>query len=73
MNVVGQCMEIKSQPDVDEPQRYETSTYEKAMEKTKLFHEDGKVNLSATTAPNLFFSVTASPSFSVVCISTVYH
>jgi hypothetical protein len=37
-----QCMEIKSQPDVDEPQRYETSTYEKAMEKTKLFHEDGK-------------------------------
>ena len=51
MNVFGQCMEIKSQPDVDEPQRYETATYEKAMEKTKLFHEDGKVHLSPFTAP----------------------
>jgi hypothetical protein len=34
-----QCMEIKSQPDVDEPQRYETKTYEKAMEQTKLLHK----------------------------------
>ena len=47
MNVVGQCMEIKSQPDVDEPQRYETPVFEKAMDKTKLFHEAGKVNQSA--------------------------
>merc|ERR1711865_41178 len=38
-----QCMEIKSQPDVDEPQRYETKVYEKAMEQTKLSHKtDGK-------------------------------
>ena len=50
MNVFGQCMEIKSQPDVDEPQRYETPVFEKAMERTKVFHEAGKVNQSAFTA-----------------------
>jgi hypothetical protein len=34
-----QCMEIKNQPDVDEPQRYETAVYEKAMEQTKEMHK----------------------------------
>ena len=36
--LVGQCMAIKSQPDVDEPQRYETKKYEKAKEETKKLH-----------------------------------
>merc|ERR1711981_110801 len=34
-----QCMEIKSQPDVDEPQRYETKVYDKAMEATQEMHK----------------------------------
>jgi len=35
----AQCMEIKSQPDVDEPQRYETQVYDKAMAATQEMHK----------------------------------
>eukprot|EP00656_Telonema_subtile_P016798 TRINITY_DN188_c0_g1_i6.p1 TRINITY_DN188_c0_g1~~TRINITY_DN188_c0_g1_i6.p1 ORF type:complete len:968 (+),score=330.56 TRINITY_DN188_c0_g1_i6:141-3044(+) len=34
-----QCMEIKSQPDVDEPQRYETKEYAKAQIQTAALHK----------------------------------
>jgi len=36
-----QCMEIKSQPDVLEPQRYKTDKPEKAMKETKDMHASG--------------------------------
>ena len=35
--------EIKSQPDVDEPQRYETKEYAKAKHDTELLHNSDEV------------------------------
>lgn len=37
----AQCIEIKSQPDVDEPNRYETKPYEKAKVETEESHKEG--------------------------------
>lgn len=47
---VSQCQEIRSQPDVDEPQRYATKPYEVAKEESSLSHaeklETGEENVS---------------------------
>jgi len=37
----AQCQEIKSQPDVDEPNRYETKPYNKAKKETEEAHKKG--------------------------------
>lgn len=36
-----QCQEIKAQPDIDEPHRYETKPYDKAKEETTESHKGG--------------------------------
>ena len=48
----SQCQEIRSQPDVDEPQRYATKPHDVAKEESELSHaeklETGEENVSCT-------------------------